>query len=164
MASRRPNNQNRDNDNFEQVLEIRRVSQKTKGGNKISFSALVVTGDRQGQVGLGRGKAPSVNDAIKKAVRLANRDLVKVPLVNGTVPYEMLTKFKAAKILLRPAPQGTGIIAGSAARAVVEAAGVTDIVCKILGGKNKSSNVLATFKALREIEKLGHKYQVLKAK
>ncbi|HEX9008328.1 MAG TPA: 30S ribosomal protein S5 [Patescibacteria group bacterium] len=149
-------------DNFEQVLQIRRVSKKTAGGNKVNFSALVVTGDKKGQVGLGQGKAPNVADAIKKAIRIANRDLVQVPLVNGTIPYQTNSKFGAAKVLFRPAPKGTGIIAGSSVRAVVEAAGITDIVCKVLGSNNKTSNARATFKALKDIETLGKKYQLLK--
>ncbi len=151
-------------DNFEQVLQIRRVSKKTQGGTKVNFSALIVTGDKKGKVGLGLAKAPNVADAIKKAIRLANRDLVQVPLVNGTIPYQTNTKFGAAKVLFRPAPKGTGIIAGSSVRAVVEAAGITDIVCKVLGSNNKTSNARATFKALKEIESLGKKYQLLKAK
>ena len=148
---------------FEQVLEIRRVSKKTQGGTNVSFSALVVTGDKKGKVGLGLAKAPNVADAIKKAIRLSNRDLVQVPLVDGTIPYETNSKYGAAKVLFRPAPQGTGLIAGSSVRAVVEAAGITDIVCKVLGTNNKTSNARATFKALKQIETLGKKYQLLKA-
>ena len=148
---------------FEQVLQIRRVSKKTQGGTNVSFSALVVTGDKKGKVGLGLAKAPNVADAIKKSIRLGNRDLVQVPLVNGTIPYETRSKFGAAKVLFRPAPKGTGIIAGSAVRAVVEAAGITDIVCKVLGTNNKTTNARATFKALKQIEILAKKYQLLKA-
>ncbi len=150
-------------DNFEQVLEIRRVSKKTSGGTNVSFSALVVTGDKKGKVGLGLAKAPNVADAIKKSIRLGNRDLVQVPLSNGTIPYETKSKYGAAKVLFRPAPKGTGIIAGSSVRAVVEAAGITDIVCKVLGTNNKTSNARATFKALKQIETLAKKYQLLKA-
>lgn len=149
---------------FEQVLEIRRVSKKTQGGSKIAFSALVVTGDKKGKVGLGLAKAPNVADAIKKSIRLGNRDLVTVPIKEGTIPYETRSKFGAADVLLRPAPKGTGIIAGSAVRAVVEAAGITDIVCKSLGGNNKTTNARATFKALKQIELLDKKYKLLKAK
>lgn len=148
---------------FEQVLQIRRVSKKTQGGTNVSFSALVVTGDKKGKVGLGLAKAPNVADAIKKAIRLSNRDLVQVPLVDGTIPYETHSKYGAAKVLFRPAPKGTGLIAGSSVRAVVEAAGITDIVCKVLGTNNKTSNARATFKALKQIETLGKKYQLLKA-
>lgn len=148
---------------FEQVLQIRRVSKKTQGGTNVSFSALVVTGDQKGKVGLGLAKAPNVADAIKKAIRLSNRDLVQVPLVDGTIPYETNSKYGAAKVLFRPAPKGTGLIAGSSVRAVVEAAGITDIVCKVLGTNNKTSNARATFKALKQIETLSKKYQLLKA-
>ncbi len=148
---------------FEQVLQIRRVSKKTSGGTNVSFSALVVTGDKKGKVGLGLAKAPNVADAIKKSIRLGNRDLVQVPLVDGTIPYETTSKFGAAQVLFRPAPKGTGIIAGSSVRAVVEAAGITDIVCKVLGTNNKTSNARATFKALKQIEVLAKKYQLLKA-
>lgn len=154
MATR-SNNPNQD-DNL-QVIQIRRVSKKTKGGNKISFTALVVTGDKQGQVGVGLGKAPSVNAAIKKAGRLAQRDMVTVPIKSGTIPYEVLQKFKAAKVLLKPAPKGTGVIAGGAVRAVVDAAGITDVVAKCLGSSNKMSNVFATFAAMKSIERLGEK-------
>jgi len=162
-TNNRGNNQRPVSDNFEQVLEIRRVSKKTQGGTNVSFSALVVTGDKKGKVGLGLAKAPNVADAIKKSIRLGNRDLVQVPLSNGTIPYETKSKYGAAKVLFRPAPKGTGIIAGSAVRAVVEAAGITDIVCKVLGTNNKTSNARATFKALKQIETLAKKYQLLKA-
>lgn len=149
-------------DGYEQVLEIRRVSQKTKGGNKISFSALVVTGDKQGKIGLAQTKAPNVSDAIKKAIRLANRDMVEIPLINGTIPFEAKSKFKSAKILLKPAPKGTGLIAGGAVRTIVEAAGVTNIVSKMLGSNNKSTNARATFQAFKQIELLNQKYKSMK--
>jgi len=169
MAYPNQNNQNNNKggrpapEGFEQVLQIRRVSKKTQGGTNVSFSALVVTGDKKGKVGLGLAKAPNVADAIKKSIRLGNRDLVQVPLVNGTIPYETRSKFGAAKVLFRPAPKGTGIIAGSSVRAVVEAAGITDIVCKVLGTNNKTTNARATFKALKQVETLAKKYQLLKA-
>ena len=168
MAYSNNNNNNRGGgrpapEGFEQVLQIRRVSKKTQGGTNVSFSALVVTGDKKGKVGLGLAKAPNVADAIKKAIRLGNRDLVQVPLSNGTIPYQTNSKYGAAKVLLRPAPKGTGLIAGSAVRAVVEASGITDIVCKVLGTNNKTSNARATFKALKQIETLAKKYQFLKA-
>lgn len=160
QAKNKPYNQQKEqSDTFEQVLEIRRVSQKTKGGNNISFSALVVTGNRKGKVGLGQTKAPNVADAIKKSIRLANRDLVKIPLVSGTIPFEAMAKFKAAKVLLKPAPKGTGLIAGGAVRTIVEAAGITNIVTKMLGSNNKSTSAKATFAALKQIELLSNKYQ-----
>lgn len=149
-------------DNYEQVIQIKRVSKKTKGGSLVSFAALVVTGDKKGLVGLGLGKAPNVADAIKKAVRLANRNLVKIPVVNGTVPYQVKEKYGAAHIILKPAPKGTGIIAGGSIRAIVEAAGITDVVSKILGTNNKLSNSYATFKALKSVENLSRKHDFLK--
>lgn len=151
-----------DPNSYEQVIQIKRVSKKTKGGSLVSFAALVVTGDKKGQVGLGLGKAPNVADAIKKAVRLANRNLVKIPVVKGTIPYQMKEKFGAAHIILKPAPSGTGIIAGGSIRSIVEAAGITDIVSKILGTTNKLSNSYATFKALKSVERLSQKHEFLK--
>src|SRR3989344_3400312 len=149
-------------DGYEQVIQIKRVSKKTQGGSLVSFAALVVTGDKNGMVGLGLGKAPNVADAIKKAVRLANRNLVKIPVVKGTIPYQMKEKFGAAHIILKPAPSGTGIIAGGSIRSIVEAAGITDIVSKILGTTNKLSNSYATFKALKSVETLANKHKYLK--
>ena len=149
-------------DNYEQVIQIKRVSKKTKGGSLVSFAALVVTGGKKGMVGLGLGKAPNVADAIKKAVRLANRNLVKIPVINGTIPYQVTEKFGAAHVLLKPAVKGTGIIAGGSVRAIVEAAGITDVVSKILGTNNKLSNSYATFKALKAAETLSAKHEFLK--
>ena len=151
-----------DPNHYEQVIQIKRVSKKTKGGSLVSFAALVVTGDKKGSVGLGLGKAPNVADAIKKSVRLANRNLVKIAVVNGTIPYQVNEKFGAAHIILKPAPKGTGIIAGGSIRAIVEAAGITDIVSKILGTNNKLSNSYATFKALKSVEELAVKHEYLK--
>jgi small subunit ribosomal protein S5 len=133
----------------ERVLEINRVSKKTKGGNKIRFSALVVVGDRKGRVGVGLGKADDVSAAVVKAVNYAKKRLVKVPIVNGTIPHDIKVKRGAAKILLKPAPAGSGIIAGGAVRNVVELAGIKNISSKILGTTNRASNIYATFEALR---------------
>lgn len=154
--------QRQQSDGFEQVIEIKRVSKKTTGGTHVSFAALVVTGDKKGSVGIGLGKALTVTDAIKKAVRLANRDQIKIPVEKGTIPYQVTQKFKAAKIMLKPARPGTGIIAGGSIRAIVEAAGVTDILAKILGTSNKLTNSYATFKALKSIEILASKHEFLK--
>lgn len=145
----------------EKVLQIRRVSQKTKGGNRISFTALVIVGDHKGRVGVGLGKGTAVNTAIQKGARLARRDMVNVPLSDGTIPHTILQKYGAAKVLLKPAPEGTGIIAGGSVRAVVEAAGVRNIVAKILGNNNKMTNVFATLSALRAIENLAVKHSQL---
>ena len=135
----------------ETVVEINRISKKTKGGNQIRFSALVVVGDKKGKVGVGLAKAPDVRSAIRKAITAAQKRMIQVPLVGTTVPYSVHEKFSAAKVLLKPAPAGTGIIAGGPMRVVLEAAGIRDAVGKILGTKNKISNVYATLKALQSI-------------
>jgi small subunit ribosomal protein S5 len=142
----------------EKVIQIRRVSRKTKGGNRISFTALVIVGDRKGRVGVGLGKGPDVQAAVGKGGRLAKRDMVNVPLRGDTIPHTLKYKYGAARILLKPAPAGSGVIAGGSVRAVVEAAGVRNIVGKILGNNNKMSNVMATLGALREIEMLAKKH------
>ncbi len=135
----------------ETVVQINRVSKKTKGGNQARFSALLVVGDRKGKVGVGLAKAKDVRTAIQKAVGAAKRKLIVIPLSGTTIPYSVTEKFSAAKILLKPAPPGSGIIAGGPMRVVLEAAGVRDAVGKILGTKNKISNVYATLKALEQI-------------
>lgn len=148
----------------ERVLEIRRVSRKTKGGNRISFTALVIVGDKAGKVGVGLGKAPDTAAAIQKGSRLARRDMVNVPLKEGTIPHRITEKYGAAEVMLKPAPEGSGVICGGAVRAVVEAAGVRNIVGKILGTNNKMSNVYATFHALQSIEQLAEKRAILRAR
>ncbi len=135
----------------EKVIQVNRVSKKTKGGNKIGFSVLVVVGDKKGRVGVGLGKAADVSSAVKKGMSYAKKHLITVPMVKTTIPHEVRIKVGAAKIILKPAPGGTGIRAGGAVRAVVEAAGIRDVVSKILGTDNKASNVYATFKALRQL-------------
>src|SRR3989338_5317010 len=136
---------------IEKVVQVNRVSKKTKGGNKRGFSVLVVVGDRKGRVGVGLGKAPEVQSAIKKAVTYAKKHLVTVPMKGTTIPHPINVKVGAAKIMLRPASAGTGVIAGGAVRAVTEAAGIHDILSKVLGTSNKASNVYATLKALQEL-------------
>lgn len=133
----------------EKIVQINRVSKKTKGGNKIGFSVLVVVGDRKGRVGVGLGGAPDVAAAVKKAVVYAKKHFITVPMRGITIPHEISIKLGAAKVLLKPAPPGTGIIAGGAVRAVVNAAGIRDVVSKILGTKNQASNVYATMEALK---------------
>ena len=133
------------------MVQINRISKKTKGGNQIRFSALVVVGDRKGKVGVGIAKATDVRSAIRKSIEAAKRKMVIVPLTGTTIPYSVIEKFSAAKILLKPAPPGSGIIAGGPMRVVLEAAGIRDAVGKILGTKNKISNVYATLKALETI-------------
>ncbi len=138
----------------ETVVQINRISKKTKGGNQIRFSALVVVGDRKGKVGVGISKAHDVRNAIRKAIEAAKRKMITVPLAGTTIPYSVHEKFSAAKVLLRPAPPGSGIIAGGPMRVVLEAAGVKDASGKILGTKNKISNVYATLKALETIAEI----------
>lgn len=135
----------------EKVIQVNRVSRKVAGGNKISFSVLVVVGDKKGKVGVGLGKAADVPSAMRKAISYAKKHLITVPMVRTTIPHEIFIKKGAAKVLLKPAPQGTGIRAGGAVRAVVAAAGIKDIVSKVLGTDNKASNVYATFAALSKL-------------
>lgn len=143
----------------ETVVQINRISKKTKGGNTIRFSALVVVGDRKGKVGVGLAKAPDVRSAIMKAISAAKRKFIKVPLRGTTIPYSIEEKFSAARVLLKPAPSGSGIIAGGAMRVVLEAAGVRDASGKILGTSNKISNVYATLEALKSISRMDERIQ-----
>lgn len=135
----------------EQVVQINRVSKKTKGGNKVGFSALTVVGDKKGRVGVGLGKAPDVSNAIRKGMSHAKKHMITVPLVNGTIPFRIDIKVGAAKIMLKPAPPGSGIIAGGAVRSVVSAAGIENISSKMLGTENKISNIYATLEALKQV-------------
>lgn len=136
----------------EKIVQINRVSKKTKGGNKISFSVLVVVGDKKGKVGVALGKALDVKGAIKKGLSRAKKVMIEVPMKGTTIPHEVRVKKGAAKVLLKPAPPGTGVIAGGAVRMVVEAAGIHDVVSKILGSNNKASNVYATIEALKKLK------------
>lgn len=133
----------------EKVVQINRVSKKTKGGNRVSFSALTIVGDHKGTVGVGLGKAPNVASAIRKSILKAKKSVFSVTLKNESIPYQILIKRGAANILLKPAPKGTGIIAGGAVRVVVEAVGIKNVVAKILGSGNKASNIYATIEALK---------------
>lgn len=137
----------------EKIVQVNRVSKKTKGGNKIGFSVLVVVGDKQGKVGVGLGKAPDVSSAIKKGVAIAKKHAIDVPIVNGTIPFDLNLKVGAAQIMLKPAPRGTGLIAGGAVRSVVSLAGIENISSKVLGTKNQASNVYATIEGLKRIAK-----------
>lgn len=137
----------------ERVIQTHRVSKKTKGGNRIGFSSLVVVGDKKGRVGVGLGKSRDVASAIRKGVSYAKKHLIDVPIVNGTIPFDVFVKLGAAKVMLKPAPVGSGVIAGGAVRAVVEAAGLQNISSKVLGTKNQASNVYATLEALRKLSK-----------
>lgn len=135
----------------EKVVKIKRVAKVVKGGRRFSFSAIVVVGDGKGIVGFGLGKANEVTDAISKGVDDAKKNLVKVPIRKGTIPHQTLTKYGGAKILLRPAAPGTGVLAGGAMRAVLESAGVKDVIGKVLGSSNPHNVVKATIKALVEM-------------
>ena len=139
-------------DGFEEkIVQVSRVSKKTKGGNKIGFSVLVVVGNKNGKVGVGLGKAGDVSQSIKKGVSLAKKHAIDVPIVNGTIPFEFYIKLGAAKLLLKPAPTGSGVIAGGAVRSVVSLAGIENISSKVLGTGNKASNVYATIEALKRL-------------
>src|SRR3972149_9642552 len=148
------NPNNTEQEFFERVVQVNRVSKKTKGGDKRSLSVLVVVGDKKGRVGVGLGKAAEVQSAVRKATSYAKKHLIEVPLKGRTIPHPILVKSGAAKVLLKPAPIGTGVIAGGAVRVVVEAAGITDVVFKILGTKNQASNVYATLEALGKLKRI----------
>jgi small subunit ribosomal protein S5 len=132
----------------EKVVAINRVTKTTKGGRTFSFSALVVVGNEGGIVGHGLGKAKEVQEAITKGIEDAKKNLIKVPVMHGTIPHEMFVKEGAAKVLLKPAAHGTGVIAGGSMRAVLESAGITDVLAKSLGSANPHNVVKATIKAL----------------
>lgn len=145
----------------EKIVQVNRVSKKTKGGNRIGFSVLTVVGDKKGKVGVGLGKAPDVSSAIKKGVAIAKKHAITVPIVNGTIPFEFRIKLGAAQVMLKPAPLGSGVIAGGAVRSVVSLAGIQNISSKVLGTKNQASNVYATIEALK---KLAERYRREKKK
>ena len=133
----------------EKVVAINRVAKVVKGGRTFRFSAVVVVGDENGHIGVGNGKAAEVPDAIKKAIQEAKKNLVEVSLVNGTLPHEYTTNFGSSKVILKPAVEGTGIIAGGAVRPVLELAGVKNVTAKTLGSRNSRNVVYATIKALK---------------
>lgn len=132
----------------EKVVKIRRVSKKTTGGNYVTFSALVVVGNRKGKVGIGLGRSLEVPPAIQKAISYAKKHMINVPMRNKTIPHEVRIKFKAARILLKPAPEGTGLKVGSVTRVILDLAGVENASGKIIGSRNQIVNTYAIMKAL----------------
>lgn len=134
------------------VVEIKRVTRVVAGGKRMRFRALVVLGDRKGRVGIGLRKGTDVAEAVAKATAEARKTLVSVAIVGGTIPHQVLVKYKAAKVLLKPATAGTGIIAGGPVRAVIDLSGIRDISSKMLGSSNKISNVRATYEALKNLK------------
>ena len=142
------------NEYKESLLRISRVSKTVKGGRRISFSVLAAVGDKQGKVGIGLGKANGVPDAIKKAIATAKKNMIHVSLKGGTIPHEQIGKFNSTSVLLKPATEGTGVIAGSATRELLELVGITDVLTKIRGSRNKDNIARATLDGLSKIRSI----------
>ncbi len=149
---RRPRRREVEKEFEERVVVINRVTKVVKGGRRFRFAALVVIGDKKGRVGFGTGKANEVPDAIKKAVDDAKKNVINVPIINGTIPHAITSTYGAGEVFLRPATEGTGVIAGGAVRAVLELAGVTDVLSKCIGSRTPINMVRATIKALTDLK------------
>jgi len=139
---------NQDKDFVEKLVKLNRTAKVVKGGRRFSFSALTVVGDRKGNVGYGFGKANDVSEAIRKSIDKAKRNMVKLPMKNGTIPHEVIGIYKSSEVLLKPACSGTGIIAGGPVRAIMEAGGISDVLSKSLGANNQGNVVKATFECI----------------
>lgn len=136
---------------IEKIIDTKRVAKVVKGGRNFSFTAIVVVGDREGKIGVGNGKANEIVDAIRKAKEKAVKNMFTVPIVRGTVPHEIVARFGASKVLIKPAAPGTGVIAGNTTRAIFEAAGIENVLCKSLGSNTPTNVVKATIQGLKDM-------------
>lgn len=136
---------------IEKLIKLNRVAKVVKGGRRFSFSALVVVGNQRGEVGFGFGKANDVSEAIRKSIEKAKKNMIKVPVKNSTLPHEVVGRFKSARVMMRPAAPGTGVIAGGPVRAVMEASGINDVLSKSLGSDNSINIVKAVFNGLERM-------------